>query len=147
MNNEVVNALLGVWAALRAEHQLFWTYHWRAKGSAYYGDHLLYQRLYEARVPEIDRMAEVIMAVGGPAAVDPMRSWVAVSDIIEGSEKLGPNDAARGVALVADTLNRIDAANNRLGASPNTLAINNVLAGLADKHLEALYLLRQRAEK
>jgi DNA-binding ferritin-like protein len=144
MNENLVNALLGVWAALRAEHQLFWTYHWRAKGSSYYGDHLLYQRLYEARVPEIDRMAEVIMAVGGPSAVDPMRSWVAVSEIIDRSERLGPNDAARGVALVADTLNRIDAANGILGAGPNTLAINNVLAGFADKHLEALYLLRQR---
>ena len=147
MNENIVNALLGVWAALRAEHQLFWTYHWRAKGSSYYGDHLLYQRLYEARVPEIDRMAEVIMAVGGPSAVDPMRSWVAVSEIIDRSEKLGPNDAARGVALVADALNRIDAANTLLGSDSRTLAINNVLAGIADKHLEALYLLRQRAEK
>jgi DNA-binding ferritin-like protein len=146
MNENLVNALLGVWAALRAEHQLFWTYHWRSKGVPYYGDHLLYQRLYEARVPEIDRMAEVIMAVGGPSAVDPMRSWVAVADIMERSDKLGSNDAARGVALVADTLNRIDAANEALAsAGSSALAINNVLAGFADKHLEALYLLRQRA--
>jgi DNA-binding ferritin-like protein len=145
MNENLVNALLGVWAAIRAEHQLFWTYHWRSKGSSYYGDHLLWQRLYEARVQEIDRMAEVIMAIGGPSAVDPMRSWVAVSDIINRSEKLGATDAARGVALVADTLNRIDSANELLGAGANTLAINNVLAGFADKHLEALYLLRQRA--
>jgi len=145
MNPELINALLGVWAAVRAEHQLFWTYHWRSKGAPYYGDHLLWQRLYEARVPEIDRMAEVIMAIGGPSAVDPMRSWVAVSDIINRSENLGPTDPARGVALVADTLNRIDAANEMLAGAANTLAINNVLAGFADKHLEALYLLRQRA--
>lgn len=145
MNPELINALLGVWAAVRAEHQLFWTYHWRSKGAPYYGDHLLWQRLYEARVPEIDRMAEVIMAVGGPNYVDPLRSWVAVREIIDGSEQRGSNDAARGVALVADTLNRIDAANEALGGAANTLAINNVLAGFADKHLEALYLLRQRA--
>jgi DNA-binding ferritin-like protein len=144
MNPNLLNALLGVWAALRAEHQLFWTYHWRAKGSAAYGDHLLFQRLYEARVAEIDRMGEVVMAVGGSAAVDPLRSWVAVREIIDGSEQRGSNDAARGVALVADTLNRIDAANKLIGEGTYSLAINNVLAGISDKHLEALYLLRQR---
>lgn len=142
--NPSLNALLGVWASIRAEHQLFWAYHWRAKGSASYGDHLLFQRLYEARVEEVDRLGEVLMALGGAALVDPMRSWVAQRDIIDGAEALGKTDAARGVALVAGTLNRIDAANKLLEGGNTSLAVNNVLAGLADRHLEALYLLRQR---
>jgi DNA-binding ferritin-like protein len=141
-----INNLLGVWASLRAEHMLFWTFHWRAKGSGSYGDHLLYQRLYEARVEEIDRMGEVIMAVGGPQAVDPSRSWVAVRDVIDRTtEAENLSDTQKSIGLVRDTLARISAANDALNNTPYALAINNVLAGIADKHLEALYLLQQRA--
>jgi DNA-binding ferritin-like protein len=145
MNANIVNSIIGVWAAIRAEHEIFWAFHWRSKGTAYYGDHLLWQRLYEARVPEIDRLAEVIMAIGGVAAVDPLRSWLGVKDVIEKTvEASNLSDAERGAALVKETLARINAANNALGDSPYALAINNVLAGVADKQLEALYLIEQR---
>lgn len=146
MNPNIINALLGVWASLRAEHQLFWTFHWRAKGTPYYADHLMFQRLYEGRVEEIDRMGEVVMALGGPSAVDPVRSWIGVKDVIDRTvEAAGLSDVQKSIGLVRDTLARIDAANTILGDSPYALAVNNVLAGIADKHLEALYLLQQRA--
>jgi DNA-binding ferritin-like protein len=146
MNPNIINALLGVWASLRAEHQLFWTFHWRSKGTPYYADHLMFQRLYEARVEEIDRMGEVVMALGGPSAVDPVRSWIGVKDVIDRTvEAAGLSDVQKSIGLVRDTLARIDAANTILGDSPYALAVNNVLAGIADKHLEALYLLQQRA--
>lgn len=141
----LVLALSQVWANLRAEHQLFWTYHWRSKGRDYYGDHLLYQRLYEARVAEIDRVAEVLMALGGPAAVDPMRSWAAVEQTIRATEARQAADVHKAIAVVADTLNKIEAADVQARQSRFPLAVNNVLAGIADKHLEALYLLKQRA--
>ena len=146
MNDQMINALLGVWAMLRAQHQLFWTYHWRAKGQGYYSDHLLFQRLYEARIPEIDRMGEVIMAVGGPEAVDPVRSWIGVKDVIDRTHELGDaSDVVKSIALVKEALARIEAANRTLGKNNYSIAINNVLAGIADKQLEALYLLQQRA--
>ena len=57
----VVNALIAVHVALEVEQMLFHAYHWRSKGQDYYGDHLLYQRLYQARAEEIDRIGEVLM--------------------------------------------------------------------------------------
>ena len=147
MNPNLINALLGAWAAIRAEQQLFWTFHWRAKGSEYYGDHLLYQRLYEARTEEIDRMGEVIMALGGAEAVDPIRSWVAVKDVIDMTVASELPDYVRAEGLVRETLARLNAANSLLGTAPFALAVNNVLAGISDKHLEALYLLKQRGTK
>ena len=53
----------------------------------------------------------------------------------------------KGLALVNETLRRINDANDLLGKTPFSLSVNNVLAGFADKHLEALYLLKQRAER
>jgi DNA-binding ferritin-like protein len=141
----LVLALSQVWANLRAEHQLFWAYHWRAKGSPYYGDHLLFQRLYEARLPEIDRLAETLMAVGGPAAVEPMRSWEAVKAVIESAERIQGSDTRKSIAVVQDTLHKLEQANAAVGASKYPLAVNNVLAGIADAQLTALYLLQQRS--
>lgn len=133
-----------VWANLRAEQQLFWTYHWRSKGKDYYGDHLLFQRLYEARTAEIDRMGEVIMAVGGAEWVNPAVSYAAQMDVVGRAESMKGSDAAKAAAVVMDTLLKIEAANKYVDQSQYPLAVNNVLAGIADTHLEALYLLKQR---
>ena len=139
-----VNALVAVSVALWAERLAFQTYHWNSKGAPYYGDHLLFQRLYEARDAEIDRMGEVLLAVGGPELVAAPRTLAGMMHSIEAVENSGQNDFQKAVMLVNSTLERINAANAALGNSPYTVAVNNVLAGVADKHLEALYLLRQR---
>ena len=141
----LVEALTLVWANLRAEQQLFWTYHWRSKGSSYYGDHLLFQRLYEARTAEIDRVGEVIMAVGGPKWVDPMMSYAAQTSVVQRAESMkGASDPAKAASVIADTLAKIELANEKVSETKFPLAVNNVLAGIADSHLEALYLIKQR---
>lgn len=140
----VVNALIAVHVALEVEQLLFHAYHWRSKGQDYYGDHLLYQRLYLARAEEIDRIGEVLMAVGGADSVVPSVTVTGMLDLVNRTEKVGNSDAERGLLLVEETLHRINDANNLLGKEAYALAVNNVLAGFSDKHLEALYLLRQR---
>ncbi len=139
-----INALVAVYVALWAERLAFQTYHWNSKGGPSYGDHLLFQRLYEARDAEIDRMGEVLLAVGGPELVSAPRTLAGMMHSIESVEKPGQNDFQKAVLLVNSVLERINVANAALGNSPYTVAVNNVLAGIADKHLEALYLLRQR---
>jgi DNA-binding ferritin-like protein len=141
----VANAIVAVHVALRVEQMLFQVYHWRSKGADYYGDHLLYQRLYEDRAVEIDRVGEVLLAVGGSVA--PMTTVIGMQDLIARVEATQGSDSIRGLALVNETLRRINDANDLLGKAPYTLSVNNVLAGFADKHLEALYLLKQRSEK
>jgi DNA-binding ferritin-like protein len=145
MNPALVNALVAVHVALEVEQMLFHAYHWRSKGADYYGDHLLYQRLYEDRAEEIDRIGEVLMAVAGPNSVAPVITITGMHDLASRIEAVQGAQAQRGVALVEETLRRINAANALLGNTPYTLSVNNVLAGFADKHLEALYLLKQRA--
>lgn len=145
MNPALVNALVAVHTALEVEQMLFHVYHWKAKGQDYYGDHLLYQRLYTDRAAEIDRIGEVILAVGPASAVNPLTTIVGMHDLAQRTEAAGGSDAGKGVSLVQETLRRIGDANELLGSDPYSLSVNNVLAGFADKHLEALYLLRQRA--
>jgi DNA-binding ferritin-like protein len=145
VNPQLANALVAVHVALETEQLLFHAFHWRSKGQDYYGDHLLYQRLYTDRAEEIDRIGEVLMAVAGPNSVSPVITITGMQDLTGRIEALQGTEAQRGVALVSETLRRLTAANAALGQDNWTLAVNNVLAGFADKHLEALYLLKQRA--
>lgn len=144
MNPNLVNSLIAVHVALEVEQLLFHAYHWRSKGKDYYGDHLLYQRLYLARAEEIDRIGEVLVPIGGENAVAPLVTITGMHDLATRVEATPGPDAQRGLALVTETLRRINDANALLGKENLSLAINNVLAGIADKHLEALYLLKQR---
>jgi len=145
VNPQLVNALIAVHVALAGEQLLFHAYHWRSKGEDYYGDHLLYERLYKGRKKEIDRIGEVLMAVAGANSVAPVVTVTGMHDLASRIEAVQGTQAQRGVVLVEETLRRINTANGLLGDTPYTLSVNNVLAGFADAHLEALYLLKQRA--
>jgi len=64
-------AELGVFIdLLRALSMLHHTHHWQTKGSQFYGDHLLYQRLYELADGQIDMVGEKAVGLGSPELVD-----------------------------------------------------------------------------
>jgi hypothetical protein len=136
--------LLSAWSALHAEYWLLWTLHWRAKGTGYYGDHLLYQRLYEARQAEIDRMAEVIAAIGGASSLDPVAGLGSAREIVAQVEALPVPDVRKALLAAQGVLRGLSAADAAARSGPYALAVQNVLAGIADAHLEAVYLLQQR---
>lgn len=52
-------------ALLRAQRWNYQTTHWQSQGGSSYGDHLLFQRLYEDRDEEIDSLAEKIVGLFG----------------------------------------------------------------------------------
>ena len=136
-------ALLDVWASLRALHHVLWTLHWQAEGDPAYGDHLLYEKLYTARVEEIDRMAELIAALFGADALDPVAAWNRAGVLVERAGVMRGSPAARALALVEATIEAIDLA-DEANTGPHALAANNVLAGIADNLNTAAYLLKQR---
>jgi DNA-binding ferritin-like protein len=133
-------ALLDLWATLRAAHHTYWTLHWRSHGAAYYADHLLYQRLYEARVKEIDRMAETIAATYGSDHLMALDSWAAANRVLLTINK-APDPGLRVAEL---TLHAASRANDAIKRHPYGVAVNNVIAGIADAALESVYLLQQR---
>lgn len=133
--------LLQLWAALHSAHRVYWTLHWQARGVGYYGDHLLYQRLYEARVKEIDRLAETIAALYGAEHLK-ASSAVAAEARIVNATMAAPSPSIRAAEYVLQSTNAVNAA---IGQHPYGIAVNNVIAGIADSALEALYLLQQRS--
>jgi hypothetical protein len=133
----LTSMLLQLWASLRSAHRVYWTLHWQALN---YGDHLLYQRLYEARVKEIDRVAEAIAGLYGRAALDAVEGMEKEAQVLRAT-MAAPSPAVRAAEFVHEATR---AANAAIGQHPYGIAVNNIVAGIADNALETIYLLQQR---
>jgi hypothetical protein len=143
-------------ACLRAVYQIHQSNHWTTKGTWYYGDHLLYQRLYEGILPEIDGVAERAVGMG---AIEMMRSLpqarqtlafcemfceenkAATPYAISGSS-VDPNAlASRSLQAELFLVGLVEEVEGMAGTTPGT---SNLLQGIADKHEGHIYLLNQR---
>lgn len=140
----MTNELLDLWACLRAAHHLYWTLHWQSKGSQFYGDHLLFERLYTARVEEIDGLAEVIAGHYGAGQLDPVKAWAAAGAKISAATKLtNPIGIAQMVLKSAEVANK--AIPSDMGAEcPYPGGLQNFIQGISTAHIGDLYLLKQR---
>lgn len=132
-------ALLNLWAHLRAAHHVYWTLHWQARGPSFYGDHELFGKLYEARVDELDHVAELVAAHYGADKLDPLVAWQAAIPVVEAMlAGSSPVTVAQLVVAAAE------AADVACAEAPAPAGTRNLVAGISTSHLSALYLLQQR---
>ena len=131
---------------------LYHTHHWISRGDSFYGDHLLFSRLYDSIVEEIDIVAEKAVGVSTSAAVDYSRtiSQVCILNDMFGSQGVMLLPDANGLAkksLDIETafLEMLQLAVDSLEKnSTMTLGIDNMLAAIYDTHEGHVYLLKQR---
>lgn len=137
----MINELLDLWACLRAAHHLFWTLHWQSKGSQFYGDHLLFERLYTARLEEIDGLAEVIAGHYGAGQLDPVKAWAAASAKISAATKL-----TNPIGIAQMVLKSAEAANKATESAdcPYPGGLQGFVQNISSNHIGDLYLLKQR---
>ena len=60
-------------------------HHWITNGDPFYGDHLLFQRLYEGAIEDIDAIAEKSIGVGSTYNVDINLTTQQMHKLIQGS--------------------------------------------------------------
>lgn len=125
-------------------------HHWTCKGDPFYGDHLLFQRLYEGVLEEIDAIAEKSIGLGTTTNVDLLLQTSQVLRLVQGygmSQTIPqPNELAK--RSLAAELNFL-ACTSRLVESLKecgllTRGVDNLIAGIEDKHENHCYLLKQR---
>lgn len=147
-------AELGVVVAmLRAGALLHQTHHWQTRGNSFYGDHLLFERLYNESLALIDQVAERAVGAGSRVLVCPKHQAGLVNSFVQvwasqDSVEPSPDEMIR-LSLNAEVfiLRAVKIARERL-ESAGTLSdgTDNLLQGVADKHEEFMYLLQQRLE-
>lgn len=138
-------------AWLRALAQLHQSHHWQAKGDPFYGDHLLYERLYNEVVPEIDRMAEKAVGLGTAELVNPVKLIRLTQFILESiylvrpgipqSSDLAVRSLHAEKCFLAGLVRLIRVLDTRRISTPG---IENLLGEIADAHESHCYLLKQR---
>lgn len=145
-------------AWLRAGAFIHQTHHWQTRGQNYYGDHLLFDRLYEESTGMIDDIAE--RAVGsvphmGHTLVQPLLQAGHMTRIVwmfhpqEAQEtQLGPDSyAATSLAFEKHLLDVIPILRGRMEVAGRlSLGTDNLLQGISDKHESFTYLLQQRTK-
>ena len=140
------SALKNLLGFMRAMHWNHWTTHWQVQGMPYYGDHLMFQRIYEAMGDEIDGLAEKIVAMCGVGCVDDHDSIDRTHNVLKRWVTQYPDDIINRAfnteqefqTLLAGVYELLDAEGHL------TLGLDNFLQGLADAHETNLYLLQQR---
>lgn len=132
-------------AKLRTLALYYQTAHWQSKGSLFYGDHLLFERLYNGVAEEIDGVAERAIGLTGVAVVNLNKSLALMSSEAiklpyECSENIQFFQAS--LLLEQDILKFLEEIEPSL-----SLGSKDLIAALASAHESNLYLLKQRVTK
>lgn len=141
----------GILAALYALRILYHTSHWLASGPDSYSDHLLYERLYDGDPSigdAIDVLAEKMVVMFGPQAVNPIQIYERVGPILsvaKGADKI-QDLPPRYLHLERELLASIDRARAALESEDRlSLGMDDTLASLSSEREQAVYLLTQRS--
>ena len=132
---------------LAAVHQ---NHHWITKGDPFYGDHLLFQRIYEATAEDVDAVAEKAIGLGATSSVDLVLVTSQLMKLVQGygmtttipqstelakRSYLAEMNFLKVMAHLAEHLKECGAL---------TRGLDNMLQGIEDKHDGHVYLLKQR---
>jgi len=138
---------------LRALSMIHQTNHWICKGDSYYGDHLLFERLYNETLEEIDSVAEKAVGLGNESNVNVSLQIIQVYRLIQGVGQTAtipqPNSHAE-TSLNAETsfLHVLEYIVQTLkDEQKSSLGLENMLSDIADKHEKHVYLLKQRTNR
>lgn len=128
---------------LRAQYMLYQNIHWEVSGPPFYGNHLLFQRLYESVQQDVDNLAEKVVAHFGVQAVA-MRKAMPEMDAfcrrwcqVESLSARAMVSEADFQRLVQKTLSVLET-EGRL-----TIGVANLLEEMADRHETNMYLIQQ----
>lgn len=142
----VGKSLASLATALHALYLLHQAAHWQTRGASYYGDHLMFQRLYKNIDKEIDSLGERAVAMGSPRLVCPITTAELSADILRAWGKGHGLDSAEKLVVLS-----LNAEKSVLAAIASAMAtaspsdgVQNLLQGIADAHEGSVYLLEQR---
>jgi DNA-binding ferritin-like protein len=145
-------AELGVFIdLLRALSLLHHTHHWQTQGSQFYGDHLLYQRLYELADAQIDGVGEKAVGLGSPDLVMTRHSLENMRRYIEALEDADIMDAPalkmakRSLLAEKSFITAGEKLMDQLKSKGLlTRGVEQLLGTILDQREGVLYLLKQR---
>ena len=124
--------------------------HWVSRGDSFYGDHLMFQRLYEGVLKEIDVVAEKSVGMGVIENVNLHLRINQLQRLMQGHGMMATipqrGELARQSLLIEQNfLVVIDILMNQMYENKTlTNGLENMFQEIADDHESNVYLLKQR---
>ena len=140
--------LAGFLAMTEALQMLHHSHHWQTKGENFYGDHLLYQRLYETVQGEIDLVGEKLIGVSQEVGLTNYFKRVKAMELF--LEAVTHSDQPYIVVSHDAELTYVRMGGELMDqleqAGLLTRGLEQMLGNILDKHEEHIYLLEQRVK-
>jgi len=130
-------------AILRGLYLLHQNHHWISEGSNFYGNHLLFQRIYEAAQADADLAAEKFIGLFGIDSLKAKEQGILIAKFLNKysqSENLVKSslDAEKEFLQFSKELYDTYKSNESM-----TLGLDDMLMAIASKREESVYLLQQ----
>jgi len=130
-------------AMLRVVYTVHQHSHWKCKGADFYGNHLLFQRLYEDAQKKADETAEKLIGLFGNDALDHANQLPLMNELCKyHSDNFMENsfNAEKEFSTFAeDTYNRIK------GIGEMSLGLDDMIMGHINQSETAQYLIKQNS--
>lgn len=118
--------------------------HWTTKGVSFYGDHLLFERLYNSTLENLDLAAEKFIGVFGDQCLNYDLQADLLHKVLVKYKNLEGSPAQMSLEAEKDFLKfSKDAYNCFEEEGKLTLGLDDMVMAIASKHEEAVYLLQQ----
>ncbi len=121
--------------------------HWTTRGSNFYGDHLLFMRIYESVAEDVDAAAEKFMGIFGdePLSYDFQNDLL--GKVLSRYSKFEGSPVEMSLAAEKDFIKfSKDAYDCFEKEGKMTLGLDDMIMAIASKREEAVYLLQQSLE-
>lgn len=140
---EILNEYLAI---LRVSQLVHFHSHWKCSGDEFYGNHLLFQRLYESSEERFDEIAEKIIGLYGNEALDIAKQFQLIGVIAP--DFVSASVFENSINIEMKFLNCAEKVFKYLEDKEKlSLGLNDMIATHASKAEENLYLLKQAAKK
>jgi hypothetical protein len=134
-------------ASLKAMALIHQNSHWTTKGNDFYGDHLLFERLYNSTLENLDTAAEKFMGLFGPDCLDYQLQTDLLHQVLLRYKVLEGEPLGMSLAVEKDFIKLSQDAYNCFEDEERlTLGLDDMVMSIASKREEAVYLLQQALE-
>lgn len=131
-------------ATLKAMTLIHQHSHWTTKGSNFYGDHLLFMRIYESAQKDLDLAAEKFMGVFGDQCLNYDLQNELLNKVLQKYSDLEGSPTQMSLEMEKDFLKFSKEAYNCFEDEGKlTLGLDDMIMAIASSREEAVYLLQQ----
>lgn len=131
-------------AWLKAMSKIHQHNHWTTKGSSFYGDHLLFKRLYDSANEDLDKAAEKFLGVFEEECIDYKLQADLLCKIMHKYDKLDGSPAEMSLAVENDFIKFSKLAYDCFEKEDTlTLGLDDMIMSISNNREESVYLLKQ----